>query len=346
MRAPGCVVSPKARRWTLNAVQLLVTFVAIGWVVRLIPFKDELKTVNGVVEVARPGLFTLLRNTDVPTYAAMVVFLSVPVLLLALRWWLLLRGHGFSFPLRRIFFVTYAGAFFNNFMPGSMGGDLTKVLLASAGEDRKAAIAGTVILDRLIGLGVMILLGALCITPFLDRLSDRRLAWGVYALAAVMLLAYALYFSPPFRWLLRRLPFQKVVADMDGVFRAAWDRKPLVLAAAGLSVLAQGTAILAIFGIAKAMGLQGAALWMFFAFEPVIFIITALPISVGGWGVQEAVYRELFGAFGGVSPDGAVALSILYKLSSILVSLPGGLLFGAGATRKRALDPQGPSHSV
>ncbi len=339
-------MSRNARRWTLNAIQFLVTLAAVVWVVRLIPFKDEVRTVNGIAEVARPGLFTLLKNTEVAPYAAMVLFLSLPVFLLALRWWLLLRGHGFDFPLRRIFFVTYAGAFFNNFMPGSMGGDLTKVLLASAGEDRKATIAGTVILDRLIGLAVMILLGALCITPFLDRLSDRRLAWGVYALAGGMLLAYAVYFSPPFRWLLRRLPFQKVVADLDVVFRAAWDRKRLVLAAAGLSVLAQGTAILAIYGIARAMGLQGAALWMFFVFEPVIFIITALPISVGGWGVQEAVYRELFGAFGGVSPDGAVALSILYKLSSILVSLPGGLLFGAGATRKRALDPQGPSDPV
>lgn len=339
-------MSPRTRRWALSSVQLLVTLAAILWVIRLIPFKDELKTVNGVSDVVRPGLFTLLKNTQVLPYALMVLFLSVPVFLLALRWWLLLRGHGFILPLRRIFFVTYAGAFFNNFMPGSMGGDLTKVLLATAGEDRKTAIMGTVILDRLVGLGVMILLGALCITPFLDRMADRRLAWGVYGLAGGMLLAYGLYFSPPFRWMLARLPFQRVVVELDGVFRAARDRKRLVLAAAGLSVLAQGTTILAIYGISKAMGLQGVALWMFFAFEPVIFIITALPISVGGWGVQEAAYRELFGGFGGVDPDGAVALSILYKLSCILISLPGGLLFGMGATRKRALDPQGGPHSV
>jgi len=75
----------------------------------------------------------------------------------------------------------------------------------------------------------------------------------------------------------------------------------------------------------------------FFIFEPIIFIVTALPISIGGWGVQEFVYQRLFGDFGGMDPNHAIALSILYKLSLILMSIPGGLLFALGATRRRAV---------
>jgi uncharacterized membrane protein YbhN (UPF0104 family) len=69
-------------------------------------------------------------------------------------------------------------------------------------------------------------------------------------------------------------------------------------------------------------------------FEPVIFIVTALPISVGGWGVQEGAYAFLFGTFAGMDPNQAVALSVLYKLSMVIVSIPGGLLFALGAARR------------
>ena len=53
----------------------------------------------------------------------MMAALLVPTLSLSVRWWMLLRGHGFQARLGQIFFVTYAGAFFNNFLPGSVGGD-------------------------------------------------------------------------------------------------------------------------------------------------------------------------------------------------------------------------------
>jgi hypothetical protein len=263
----------------------------------------------------------------------------VPQILLALRWWLLLKGHGFEAPLGQIFFVTYAGTFFNNFLPGAVGGDLTKAVLAASGETRKAAVAGTVILDRVIGLSVMILLGAASLTPqvgfYWSPLGDRRLVYLIYGLLGAMILGYAVYFSPPFRRLVGVLPFKKVVEELDGVFRAAREKKMLVAKAAAISLVAQIMGILIIFGLACAMGIPGLSVVKFFIFEPIIFIVTALPISIGGWGVQEYVYQRLFGDFGGMDPNHAIALSILYKLSLILMSIPGGLLFALGATRRR-----------
>src|SRR6185295_15799789 len=115
--------------------------------------------------------------------------------------------------------------FFNNFLPGSVGGDLTKAILAASGEERKAAIAGTVILDRVIGLAVMIVLGAACMTPYLERFTDKRLVWIVYGLFGAMVLGVLLYFSPPVRWLIGRLPFRKIVSELDDVFRSANEKK-------------------------------------------------------------------------------------------------------------------------
>lgn len=362
-------MSPDGRRWAAHAGRIVLTLLALWVVVRIVRLEDGLvlkepgrpavDAADAAVESrsggtvvlrwkdgrtsthaekdveTRPGLKTLFGRIHQGLFMAMVAALLVPTAFLALRWWTLLRGHGFDVPFGRVFFMTYSGTFFNKFLPGSVGGDLTKALLAVSGEERKAAVVGTVILDRVVGLAVMIVLGAVCMTPFLGRFEDRRLAIVVYGLFGAMVLGYLVYFNP----LLRRsiggkLPFQKVRQELDGVFRSVREKKRMVAAAAALSLGAQASGILVIYGLSRAMGAGETGLWAFFVFEPVIFIVTAVPISVGGWGVQELVYRELFGGFGGMDPNQAVALSILYTISLILVSIPGGLLFALGAARK------------
>lgn len=329
-------MSPSARRWALNLARIAVTAAAVVFVVRMIHFKDYVTPATATTpEVRHPGFLTLFEQTNKLMFFAMVPALLVPIFFTSLRWWLLLRGYGFQARFGQIFFVTYAGAFFNNFLPGSVGGDLTKAILAASGEERKAAVAATVILDRIIGLAVMVVLGAACLTPYVGRFEDKRLAMVVYGLLGAMVLGSLAYFSPVGHKLVALLPFKKTVAELDGVFRSVQDKKGLVAAAAGLSLCAQASSILTIYGLAGAMGIPGIGLWMFFVFEPIIFIVTALPISMGGWGVQESIYETLFVRFGGIARNPAIALSVLYKLSLILVSIPGGLMFALGATRRR-----------
>lgn len=367
-------MSPKGKRWIVHLVRIAVTAAAVVVVVRMIRWDDHwvvralegrdwtydagrirsvrpiAKDLYGVTwadgrETTHPyaahqsGFLSLFDRTNKPLFFSMMAALMLPFLFISWRWWLLLRGHGFQARYGQVFFITYAGAFFNNFLPGSVGGDLTKAILAASGEERKAAIAGTVILDRVIGLAVMIVLGAVCLTPNVGKFwnsGDRKLVYLVYGLAAAMIAGYVLYFSPPFRRLVERLPFRKVTSELDGVFRAANEKKKLVLASSGISLMSQISLILVIYGLARAMGIRGAEPWMFFVFEPIIFITTAIPLSVGGWGVQEYVYERLFSGYGGVEGNQAIALSILYKLSLILITIPGGLLFMMGATRRPA----------
>jgi len=364
-------VSPNVRRWGVHALRIAVTAAAVVLVVRMIRWDDhwsvlhagkkvtthDLGRIRDVRKISdeevriewadgtqttakdarrQSGFFSLFERTNKRLFFGIMLAFLLPLYVLALRWWVLLRGHGFPARLGQVFFINYAGTFFNNFLPGAVGGDLTKAILAATGEERKATIAGTVILDRLIGLAVMIVLAAACMTPYVGRFPDKRLVWLVYGLLGALVLGYLLYFSAPVRWLVSRLPFRKTVEEIDGVFRAAAEKKALVAKAAGLSLISQATWILMIYGLARAMGVAGADLWMFFIFEPIIFIVTALPISVGGWGVQEYMYEQLFSQFGGVDRNEAIALSILYKLCLILVSIPGGILFAMGATRKPA----------
>jgi uncharacterized membrane protein YbhN (UPF0104 family) len=288
------------------------------------------------VEVVEPGFLTIFERADKRLFFGMMAAMFLPFGLLALRWWLLLRGHGFAAPFGQVFRVNYAGIFFNHLLPGGVGGDLTKAVLASAGEERKAAVVGTVLLDRLVGLAVLIFLGGACLLPFAGRFEDKRIVWAVYGLAGAALLAYVLYFSRGVRvWLGPKLPFAGVRAQLDTVFRSARERKRLMGVTALISLASQVISILIIYGMARAMGLDRTPLWMFFVFEPIIFIVNALPISVGGWGVQEGIYAALFGRLGGMTVNEAVALSVLYKVGVLLASVPGGLLFALGATARR-----------
>ncbi len=56
--------------------------------------------------------------------------------------------------------------------------------------------------------------------------------------------------------------------------------------------------------------------------KPIIILLTAAPISVAGWGVGEALFVKIFGQLG-VEPFRSAALSILYRLTGLIWSLPG-----------------------
>lgn len=282
------------------------------------------------------GFLTLFERADKGLFFAMLAAALVPITVLGIRWWLLLRGNGLAAPFAPVFLMNYAGIFFNNFLPGGVGGDLTRAFLASSGEERKAAVVGTILLDRVIGLVAMILMGAVCVTPVIGRFEDKTVVVFLYGLVGGMVVAYLVYFNPVLRRKIGdRLPFRKTLAELDGVFRSIRERKPLAVAALGLSFLAQGSMILVVYGMARALGIDTAPLWAFFVFEPIIFILTAIPISVGGWGVQEGAYVALFATVAGLmEPNQAIALSILFKLGLIAVSIPGGVLFAMGFARR------------
>ena len=69
-------------------------------------------------------------------------------------------------------------------------------------------------------------------------------------------------------------------------------------------------------------------------------LLSALPISLGGWGVREATLVGLFGLVG-ASAESVITLSLVWALLPALVSVPSGLLWWRtmrGRPRER-VDP-------
>jgi uncharacterized membrane protein YbhN (UPF0104 family) len=57
-----------------------------------------------------------------------------------------------------------------------------------------------------------------------------------------------------------------------------------------------------------------------------VALITALPISIGGWGAREAAMVGLLGLVG-VPASAAFVLSVQVGILTTLVALPGGVLW-------------------
>ncbi len=274
-----------------------------------------------------------IRRSDLRLVGLMVLVLPVAFVALAWRWRLLLDANGFAIPFRRVLAVTWAGAFFNLVLPGAAGGDLARAVLAAKGEERKAALVGTILLDRVLGLATMILVASVATLPVLGRAELRPVVWTVGALLGGMVLGLLVYFSPLGATIRRVLPFRGVVEELHRVMTTMRDARGVVAASVLLSLVAQSVTIFAIVGLARAMGLAAIPVSAFFLVEPIIFIVTAVPVSIGGWGVQEMAYMLLFQPYG-VVRDASGALSLLYKFALLAAGIPGGIWFAAGGTRR------------
>src|SRR5690348_255729 len=85
-----------------------------------------------------PGLFAL---------AGGLIFLVFP--LSALRWWLFTSALGYPMSYAWSLRTTFTGQFFNVFLPGAVGGDMVRVMLAyRASQGGMSGLIFSVLIDR------------------------------------------------------------------------------------------------------------------------------------------------------------------------------------------------------
>ena len=156
---------------------------------------------------------------------------------------------------------------------------------------------------------------------------------GLFAFVRPLRLLFQLH---KFRmWLARN----RMVREMDATF-STFSRDPRAsILSLAISFGCHVTTIFGIFGFARALGIA-APINYFLVFVPVIVMVAAIPVSLAGWGVQEAVFQVFFGAVG-VNATEAVTLSFVYRLSyAVLWSLPGGVVMMLSKDRTSPHDAE------
>ena len=288
---------------------------------------------DGLLE-AEPGWFALAGLILVGSYLVGVV-----------RWLVLLRAAGLPVAGREAARLTWIGLFFANVLPTGFGGDAVRGWMAGRSTGRMGAAASTVLVDKLAATWALATLGTLALLAEGDELPGEVLAATGAAVAAIAGVSTVVLVNrvPP---LARRSP--RIAAALGSMQAAvAQLRAGRVLAAAfGLSLLAQGLAILASLAVARSLQLD-LSLALVAATVPVALLAGVVPISVNGIGVREAVFRALLVPAGIAAAD-AVAFSVAMTLLGAVVSLPGIVLWvvgrrGAPAGRSARADPRDPA---
>ena len=126
--------------------------------------------------------------------------------------------------------------------------------------------------------------------------------------------------------LVGRLPFQTLLAEVRAALALYRDRPVALLVALATSVLNHAVASFTVWLLARALGIEGLELGMALALVPVANLFAAIPLLPGGWGVGELAFAYLFGQVG-IPATEAVGLSVVYRLSILAASLPGGVLW-------------------
>jgi uncharacterized membrane protein YbhN (UPF0104 family)/RimJ/RimL family protein N-acetyltransferase len=259
--------------------------------------------------------------------AAFVLFV-VSTALRAFRWQALLRGLALSVPTGRLIKLYFVGAFFNTFLPSGFGGDVVRVI--ELAQDSRCAheAAGTVLVDRLSGILVLLALALLAV-PFSLKLISSLLAVGIAALAVGGLAGGWLLFQ---QRLLGRvigampqgLPFglKNQVAKLYAAICGSGSKA--VRQALAISLAFNALLILINYLLALSLNVQ-VSIGYFLLFVPLTSLSLMLP-AVGGLGVREYTYQVLWPQ-AGISPTQAVAMSLLNYAITAATGLIGGAIY-------------------
>jgi uncharacterized protein (TIRG00374 family) len=103
-------------------------------------------------------LAAVFRNLSPWYFGLSVVVFAAAQVIIAVRWWLLLRAQSIHIEVLAAVRLFYLGLFYNNVMPGAVGGDLIKAWYVTKHTEKRLEGALSVFVDRGVGLAGTLLL--------------------------------------------------------------------------------------------------------------------------------------------------------------------------------------------
>lgn len=277
-----------------------------------------------------------LRKIGIAAALFAALLLLVQVVLCAIRWMLITRLTPTPLPFREAMRGYLEAAFVNAFLPSLIVSDGTRMVRAIASGARPTHAFVGVACDRLVALCALAIASAtgLFLLPEASRHPLIVLALvGLLPAFIVGLIVLELMRRMFVRFAHFRLvrPFLELAALMDRLRRMP-GLTALVIA---ISLVGHALSAGAFYVLARQLDL-GIGYWPMFALSAPIIVYSAVPISIGGWGVREALSAALFGLIG-VAPASGVALSIAFGLLTSAVGLVCGGAALAASIRSRTL---------
>lgn len=291
--------------------------------------------------VSKIHLDTLLpehpRLSTLFFFIAGLVMAGGGIVLSAWRWQRALVVFDAHVPLRTLVSHYFAGQFFGNVLPSTIGGDVLRVSWGAKTTGSKRVAFASVVLERLTGFVALPLL-ALLGFALRPSLLDVDHAWVALLLSAVALvmLAVILYTAAHPR-LAGRFRDHENWMRLVGAVHVGIDRlrrQPrMAVGVLGAALLYQTSTVAVVYCAVRTLGVEIPTAAVL-AFAPAVAMAQVLPLSLSGLGVREGMLVILLQPLG-VSSGRAVAIGLLWYAMMLIVSLFGAPMFAVGHRHRR-----------
>jgi len=303
-----------------------------------------LVVVGGVIAAAvwlsREGRWAELKaifgRMDMWVFGCVFGIFCISQVVVGFRWWLLLRTQGIFIRFWAALRLYLLGWFYNNVMPGSVGGDVIRIWYVTKHTEKKFEAGLSVFVDRAIGLLSTLVIAFFFYVVFLwpEKLplvaTVFQYWWLVLLAVAVAVAGFSV--SQRGRVLLGRL-WSSVCGVCKKLVSAGrlYGRNPsTVLVAFALTVVLQIITITGFWFLGRNIGIE-ASIKYYYVFFTLVWVIGAVPVSIGGAVVVESALAALFVKMAGVPEADAMALALLQRFIWLLASLPGAVIHLTGS---------------
>jgi hypothetical protein len=259
----------------------------------------------------------------------LLYFLSVSMQ--SLRWSYLLKAWEVARDFHTLFRSIMIGLFLNNFLPGSLGGDIYRLYAGARDTGKVQAVGATIFYERILGYSSLVTLGLIVLSIRADLVQDWLL-WLLLGGALLGLLTLSTLSSiSAFERLAQAFMDRYSLArklrltDWLNSFRFKVHHPGMLGGIFLISFLIQFADVFSFRLVAAALQLP-VKLNDLLLFVPVLYLAILLPLTLNGLGLRETVF-VIFSSRWGVAPADAIAFSLTVFALNVAGSLVGGVIY-------------------
>ncbi len=314
----------KKKQRLKNILRILISLIAL---VCLIKF--------GKVDLHTAFKYLMKAN---PIYFALAYFsYMITILIAAVRFYFSSHVLGFNKGYFQLLQLNFVGAFFNNFLPTTFGGDaLRGYYLRKGSHISMAKAAACIIYERYTG--VIVLFWAASLAFILQSMGIiSKTVWQIHkelilfthigSLVTIFLIPFLPQINKLFfgnaNWI-----YKKVIEPIV----VYWHDLKLMVRVFILSLFLQIFVLLCHFFIAMALGIN-IPLSYYLVFYPLTTIAGFMIPSLNGLGIREGTYIYFLSKVN-INSEQGLAFSICWLIVLLITSFIGGLVYMFGDFRK------------
>ena len=270
-----------------------------------------------------------LENSSPYFFLVVFALMLLNITISALKWKILLQPYKLHCTLAQLTKYYMTTMFFNNFMPGNIGGDAYRIFKIYKNSGSKACAFIPVFIERFTGLAILLILGFFASLPHLfqkpDNISRLSFLLGSGGIVLITLLVFP--FTLPIFHPLKNST-SKIGQYYAKVFNhiSIYRKHPTIIVKALLvSAIFYGIMFLARFMLISALG-ETCSITGLIMVLMTSTLLAMLPISINGYGVLDGSFIYMISKYG-VMYESAVMVMILHRTLMLLVSLIGGYFY-------------------